>query len=92
MKKLRNLTVFIIASCLLAACGGGGGYDGDDSGGGDTGGSAPPPAATTSFSSVVRDVVSIDAGADAEPGMPLDVNTQNWVFEEDEEAFSDLLQ
>lgn len=87
MKKLRNLSVVTIASFLLAACGGGGG----DSGGGDTG--APPPAVTTtSFNSVMRDVVSIDTAADAEPGLPLDVNTQSWVFAEDEEAFSDLLQ
>lgn len=88
MKTLRNLGVLAIASCLLAACGGGGDYDGGDAGGG----TAPPPAATTSFNRVVRDVVSIEPVADIEPGMPLDVNTQSWVFEEDEEAFSDLLQ
>lgn len=92
MRTKFTHAALLLAALAMGACGGGG--SGGESRGDAGAGVTPPPSTpgpaptTTAFTPFVREQLSnTNDGAE-----PADVNEQEWTFDEDEAAYSDLLE
>jgi hypothetical protein len=87
MSSKYGYTLLAAAAFALAGCGGGGGgYNGEA--GNSLGTTAAPPASTvTPFTPFVRDLFTHTSDA----AEPMSVNDQEWMFDEDETAYDDVL-
>jgi hypothetical protein len=88
--------VLLLAALALAACGGGGGSGGDNGGsaGGGTGSTPPPqqppPAGPTGTS--FAPFIKTQLAQTSDTSEPVDWNDMQFEFDENENAFDDVLQ
>ena len=89
MNFKRNSLV-LVALLAAAGCGGGGGYGGGNDGGGNPPPPAnnPPPPTGTAFTSFVKTQLV----QTSDTSEPVDVNDQQFDFDENETSFDDVLQ